>query len=95
MCVLDQCSDHEFSDLQFGFTDGRGTSMAVSLAEDVTTYCVNRGSVVFTCSLDAESAFDGLCAGVVLTAVSRSFDVHLTSTAMKLIYFNTFDKCKI
>ena len=60
MCVLDQCSDHEFSDLQFGFMDGRGTSMAVSLAEDVTTYCVDRGSPVFTCSLDAESPFNGL-----------------------------------
>ena len=30
----------------------------------------------------------------VLTAVSRPFDVHLTSTVMKVIYFNTFDKCK-
>ena len=33
-----------------------------------------------------------ICAGAVLTAVSRPFDVHLTSTAMKLIYFYTFDK---
>ena len=37
---------------------------------------------------------EDLCAGVVLTAVSRPFDVHLTSTAMKLIYSNTFDKHK-
>ena len=58
MCVLDQCSEHEFSDLQFGFTDGRGASMAVSLAEDVTTCCVDRGSPVFTCSLNAEPPFN-------------------------------------
>ena len=37
---------------------------------------------------------EDLCAGAVLTAVSRPFDVHLTSTVMKVIYFNTFDKCK-
>ena len=37
---------------------------------------------------------EDLCAGAVLTAVSWPFDVHLTSTAMKVIYFNTFDKCK-
>ena len=33
-----------------------------------------------------------LFAGAILTAVSSSFNVHLTSTAMKLIYFDTFDK---
>ena len=37
---------------------------------------------------------EDLCAGAVLTAVSRLFDVYLTSTVMKLIYFNTFDKCE-
>ena len=37
---------------------------------------------------------EDLCAGAVLTAVSRLFDVNLTSTAMKLIHFNTFDKYK-
>ena len=36
-----------------------------------------------------------LCAGAVLTAVSRPFDVHLTSIAMKLIYSYTFDVCYI
>ena len=35
-----------------------------------------------------------LCTGAVLTSVSSSSDVYLTSTAMKLIYFNTYNKYK-
>ena len=34
--------------------------MAVSLAEDVTNFCVQRGSPIYLCSLDAEGAFDAL-----------------------------------
>ena len=83
MCVLDQCSDHEFSDLQFGFTDGRGTSMAVSLAEDVTTYCVDRGSPVFTCSLDAESAFDGLPHPMLFNKITNI----VPDSPWRLLYF--------
>ena len=32
--------------------------MAVSLANDIFTYCIDKGSPVFTCSLDAQGAFD-------------------------------------
>ena len=64
--ILDQCHDHAFHDLQFGFIEGRSTAMAVSLMEDVTEYCVQRGSPVFLCSLDAERAFDGLPHSVLL-----------------------------
>ena len=60
MYILDTCSDHKFSNSQFGFTQGRGTAMAVSLAEDVTNFCVQRGSPIYLCSLDAEGAFDAL-----------------------------------
>jgi hypothetical protein len=58
--ILEQCDEHSFSDLQFGFIGGRGTCMAASLAEDVTNHCVNRSSPVFLCSLDAQGAFDSL-----------------------------------
>ena len=49
-----------FSDVQFGFIEGRGTNIAALLAEDVTNYCVSRGSPILLCSLDVERAFDGL-----------------------------------
>ena len=58
--VIEECSGHEFSDLQFGFVKGRGTEMATALFHDVTSYCTTRGSVVYSCSLDAEGAFDAI-----------------------------------
>ena len=58
--VLEECSSHEFSDLQFGFIKGRGTEMATALLRDVIDYSTTRGSVVHSCSLDAESAFDAI-----------------------------------
>ena len=57
--ILDNCS-HTFSDNQFGFIEGRGTDLAVSLTHDVISYCTSRGSPVYACSLDAEGAFDGI-----------------------------------
>ena len=56
MYILDTCSDHKFSNSQFGFTQ----AMAVSLAEDVANFCVQRSSPICLCSLDAEGAFDAL-----------------------------------
>ena len=58
--VLEECSSHEFSDLQFGFVKGRGTEMATTLLHDVIDYSTTRGSVVYSCSLDAEGAFDAI-----------------------------------
>ena len=60
--VLEECSSHEFSDLQFGFVKGRGTEMATALLHDVHVidYSTTRGSVVYYCSLDAECAFDAI-----------------------------------
>jgi hypothetical protein len=58
--ILDVSDCHEFSDLQFGFVAGRGTNMATALANDVISYCTKRGSPVYTCSLDAEGAFDAV-----------------------------------
>ena len=58
--ILDVAGYHEFNDLKFGFLAGRGTNMATSLANDVIQYCTKRGSPVYTCSLDAEGAFDAV-----------------------------------
>ena len=58
--ILDVSGQHEFSDLQFGFVPGRGTATAAALANDVISYCNKRGSTVYTCSLDAEGAFDAV-----------------------------------
>ena len=58
--VIEECSDHEFSDLQFGFMKGRGTEMATALLHDVISYSTTLGSVVYLCSLDAERAFDAI-----------------------------------
>ena len=58
--VIEECSGHEFSDLQFGFVKGRRTEMATALLHEVISYSTTRGSVVYSCSLDAEGAFDAI-----------------------------------
>ena len=58
--VLEECSNHDFSDLQFRFIRGRGTAMATALFHDVIDYSTTRGSVVYSCSLDADDAFDAI-----------------------------------
>ena len=62
MHVLKESNKHEFHNLQFGFIPGRGTEIATALLNDVTTYCNTCGSAVYmyTCSLDAEGAFDAI-----------------------------------
>ena len=60
MYVLEESNTHEFHDLQFGFIPGRGTEIATALLNDVTTYCNTHVSAVYTCSLDAEDAFDAI-----------------------------------
>ena len=60
MFIVDECSGFEFSPFQFGFIKGRGTSSAIALAHDVSSYCVSKGSSVFMCRLDAEGAFDSI-----------------------------------
>ena len=54
------CGHHDFNDLHFGFISGRGTKIAVSLVNDVISYCTESGSLVYTCSLDAQGAFDAI-----------------------------------
>ena len=49
-----------FNDFQFGFVPSRSTTTAISLLHDVGAYCVNNDSQMYTCSLDAEGAFDAV-----------------------------------
>ena len=60
MYVFEESNTHEFHDVQFGYIPCRGTKIATALLNDVTTYCNTRGSAVYTCSLDAEGAFDAI-----------------------------------
>jgi exonuclease III len=56
--LLLKCKGYRFSEAQFGFVEGVGTDIAATLYHDVVSHCNYRGSAVYTCSLDAEGAFD-------------------------------------
>ena len=79
--ILQQCSNHQFSDLQFGFVEGLGTDIAATLAHDVISHCNFKGSAVYVCSLDAEGAFDCIphpilfrqCHGIIPSALAVAF----------------------
>ena len=58
--ILEVCGHHHFNDLQYGVISGRGTHMAVSLVNDVISYCTDNWSTVYTCSLDTQGAFDAI-----------------------------------
>jgi len=66
----------EYSELQFGFVPGRGTQMAAALANDVISYCTSRGSTVYSCSLDAEGAFDAIPHHVLFRKTMDSIPTH-------------------
>ena len=52
--------DNEFNYVQFVFIEGRGTDMDASLTHDIISHCISRGFTVYTCSLDAEGAFEAI-----------------------------------
>ena len=58
--ILEECSNHRYSDFQFGFVPQRSTHMATVLAHDILEFTKSQGSSVFLCSLDAEGAFDAI-----------------------------------
>ena len=68
--ILEQCGEHEFHDLQFGFVECRGTNMVVALTHDVVDYCISNGSAVYVCTLDAEGAFDGIPHSILFSKAS-------------------------
>ena len=45
--MLEECGSHEPHMCQFGFVAHRGTSTAISLAHDVSAYCLMRGSPTY------------------------------------------------
>ena len=82
MHILQECSDYNFSDYQFGFFHGKGTNTAVTLAHDVAAYCNFNKSSVFMCGLDAEGAFDGIPHAVLF---NKCMDI-IPDTCWKLLY---------
>ena len=74
--ILEDTSTHEFSDLQFGFVEGRSAQMAICSTVDVIKYFNNRGSPVYSCSLDAEKAFDAIPHSVLLYKASVVLKDH-------------------
>jgi exonuclease III len=50
--------DIPISDNQFGFQEGKSTTMACSLINDILAYCVHHKSPVYVATLDAEKCFD-------------------------------------
>ena len=63
--ILDQ-SNSTCDDAQFGFDSGKSSAMAAAVAHDIGIYCLERGSPLYYCNLDAESAFDALPHNVIL-----------------------------
>lgn len=80
--ILERSKAHEFSDLQFGFIEGRGTTMAAALAHDVIQHCTSQDTPVFACSLDAEGAFDAIPHSVLFQKISNI----LPDDCWKLLY---------
>ena len=66
-----ESSEQEFDPSQFGFVPHRGTTTAISLVHDVSSYCVSKGSPVYMCSLDAEGAFDAIPFPVIFLKASN------------------------
>ncbi len=74
--VLDECQQHTFSDMQYGFVPKRGTDTATTLLNDVIAYSTTQGSTVYTCSLDAEGAFDAIPHSVLFDKASQVLPDH-------------------
>ena len=67
----------EFNDLQFLFISGRGTKMAVSLVNDVVSYCTERGYPVYTCSLAARGGGHSMPSHIMLFYFERRWMYYL------------------
>jgi hypothetical protein len=58
-CLL--IPSYDVCNTQFGFRQGRGTSMACNLFTDIISYCQLKRSPLLVASLDAEKCFDSVC----------------------------------
>ena len=81
--ILDVVSNHKFEDVQFGFIEHRGTSMATALTHDVADYFNTRGSTVYACALDAEGACDAIPHPVIFDKLSSIINILY----WRLLYF--------
>ena len=78
MYILETCSvHHQPHPVQFGFTSHRGMDMAIAIAHDVSQYYNSRGSSTFTCSLDAEGAFDHIPHSVIFGKLDGMMPDHM------------------
>ncbi len=78
--VLDECHHHTFSDMQYGFVPKRGTDTATTLLNDVISYSTTQGSTVYSCSLDAEGAFDAIPHAILFYKASQVLPIHCWRT---------------
>ena len=81
--ILEESSNHNFSDSQFGFIAGRGTEIATALVNDVKLYCNSKNSAVYSCSLDAEGAFDAIPHSVLFAKASTALPDHCWHVMVK------------
>ena len=81
--ILEMSSGHSFDPMQFGFVEGRGTAMAISLATDVSQLCNAQNSPTFMCSLDAEGAFDGIPHSIIFM---KAIDV-IPDACWRILYY--------
>ena len=70
--ILEECAHFSVHPCQFGFVDHRGTTTAISLAQDVASCCVSKGSCVHFCSLDAEGASDTIPHGALFFQAAKA-----------------------
>ena len=77
--VLDQCKQHNFSEMQFGFIPKRGTNTATSLLNDVISYVTTCCIAVYTCSLDAEGVFDAVPHAVIFSKAAKVWPIFSIS----------------
>ena len=73
--ILHMCQQHQPHPAQFGFASDRGTDIA--LAHDVSEHFSRRGSPVFTCSLDAQGAFDHIPHSVIFAKLDGVLPNHV------------------
>ena len=75
--ILHMCQQDQPHPAQFGFATDRGTDMAIALAHDVSEHFNRRGSPVFTCSLDAQGAFDHIPHSVIFSKLDGVLPDHI------------------
>ena len=71
----------EFYILEESF--GRGTEIATALMNDVKLFCNSKNSAVYSCSLDAEGAFDAIPHSVLFAKASTALPDHCWHVMVK------------